>query len=276
MTLRPVGKDNNLRGPKGSPEMGTPADEAGPQAGAAIARHASNSLVRGPCLSVIMPVYNEEETVGKIIEAVLMQALVAELICVDDCSEDGTARILEKCSGVDPRLKVLRHSVNRGKGAALRTGIAEATAAIVVIQDADLEYDPEEYPILIAPIVEERADVVFGSRFIGSQEHRVLYFWHSLGNRLLTFISNIFTNLNLTDMETGYKAFRREIVQSIKIEEERFGFEPEITAKVARMNVRVYEVAISYHGRTYAEGKKIRGRDGLWAMWCILKYNLLP
>ena len=199
---------------------------------------------------------------------------MAQLICVDDCSEDGTRAISERHAKDDPRLKVLHHAVNRGKGAALRTGIAEATAPIVVIQDADLEYDPEEYPKLIAPIVEGSADVVFGSRFIGSEEHRVLYFWHSVGNRLLTLASNMFTNLNLTDMETCYKAFRREIIQRIRIEEDRFGFEPEITAKVAHMNARIYEVAISYHGRTYAEGKKIRGWDGLRAMWCIIKYNL--
>ena len=235
----------------------------------------SNSELQNPSLSVVMPIYNEEQTIAKIIQAVLKQPLVSELICVDDCSEDHTASILRKFDGYDARLKLLRHSSNLGKGAALRTGIAKATATIVIIQDADLEYDPEEYPILIAPIVEGRADVVFGSRFIGSQEHRVLYFWHSVGNRLLTLASNIFTNLNLTDMETCYKAFRRDIVQSIKIEEDRFGFEPEITAKVARMNARVYEVAISYHGRTYAEGKKIRGWDGLHAMWCIVKYNLL-
>ena len=221
-----------------------------------------------------MPVYNEEQTLAEIVETVLRQPLVAELICVDDCSEDGASAILESYSVSDPRLKVLRHAVNRGKGAALRTGIAKATAPIVIIQDADLEYDPEQYPRLVAPILEGRADVVFGSRFVGSEEHRVLYFWHSVGNKLLTLASNMFTNLNLTDMETCYKTFRRQLVQSIEIEEDRFGFEPEITAKVARMNARIYEVAVSYHGRTYAEGKKIRSWDGLRAMWCIVKYNL--
>ena len=230
--------------------------------------------LHSPCVSVVMPVYNEEQTLAEIIETVLKQPLVAELICVDDGSEDAAAVVLERYAGRDPRMRVLRHTVNRGKGAALRTGIAEATAPIVIIQDADLEYDPEEYPRLIAPIVEGRADVVFGSRFVGSEEHRVLYFWHSVGNKLLTLASNMFTNLNLTDMETCYKTFRRQLVQSIKIEEDRFGFEPEITAKVARMNARIYEVAVSYHGRTYAEGKKIRSWDGLRAMWCILKYNL--
>jgi glycosyltransferase involved in cell wall biosynthesis len=235
---------------------------------------AMTSNLLNPCLSVIMPVYNERQTLGEIIEAVLKQPLVAELICVDDCSEDGTAAVLEKYVGLGPRVRVLRHSSNRGKGAAVRTGIAEATAPIVIIQDADLEYDPEQYKRLIAPIVEGLADVVFGSRFVGSEEHRVLYFWHSIGNRLLTLASNMFTNLNLTDMETCYKIFRREIIQTIRIEEDRFGFEPEITAKVARMNARIYEVAISYHGRTYAEGKKINGKDGFRAMWCILKYNL--
>ena len=221
-----------------------------------------------------MPVYNEEQTLAEIVETVLRQPLVAELICVDDCSEDGASAILQSYSVSDPRLKVLRHAVNRGKGAALRTGIAKATAPIVIIQDADLEYDPEQYPRLVAPILEGRADVVFGSRFVGSEEHRVLYFWHSVGNKLLTLASNMFTNLNLTDMETCYKTFRRQLVQSIEIEEDRFGFEPEITAKVARMNARIYEVAVSYHGRTYAEGKKIRSWDGLRAMWCIVKYNL--
>jgi glycosyltransferase involved in cell wall biosynthesis len=221
-----------------------------------------------------MPVYNEADTLGAIIEAVLNQPLVAQLICVDDCSADGAVAVLERYATLDSRIRILRHTVNRGKGAALRTGFAKATAPIVVVQDADLEYDPEEYPRLVGPILEGRADVVFGSRFVGSEEHRVLYFWHSVGNRLLTLLSNMFTNLNLTDMETCYKAFRREIIQAIAIEEDRFGFEPEITAKVAHSNARIYEVAISYHGRTYAEGKKIRSWDGFKAMWCILKYNL--
>jgi glycosyltransferase involved in cell wall biosynthesis len=228
-----------------------------------------------PCLSVVMPVYNEETTLGAIVEAVLKQPLVAELICVDDCSVDGALTVLERHAARDPRIRILRHAVNRGKGAALRSGFAEATSPIVIVQDADLEYDPIDYPRLIAPILEGRADVVFGSRFIGSEEHRVLYFWHSVGNKLLTLASNMFTNLNLTDMETCYKVFRREVVQAITIEEDRFGIEPEMTAKVARMNARIYEVAISYHGRTYAEGKKIHSWDGVRAMWCIIKYNLL-
>jgi glycosyltransferase involved in cell wall biosynthesis len=222
-----------------------------------------------------MPVYNEEATLGAIVEAVLRQPLVAELICVDDCSVDGALGVLERYAALDPRVRILRHAVNRGKGAALRSGFAEATFPVVIVQDADLEYDPVEYPRLLEPILEGRADVVFGSRFVGSEEHRVLYFWHSVGNKLLTLASNMFTNLNLTDMETCYKVFRREIIQAITIEEDRFGIEPEITAKVARMNARIYEVAISYHGRTYAEGKKIRSWDGVRAMWCIIKYNLL-
>jgi glycosyltransferase involved in cell wall biosynthesis len=187
-----------------------------------------------------MPVYNEEATLGAIVEAVLKQPLVAELICVDDCSVDDAVTVLERYAALDSRLRVLRHAVNRGKGAALRTGFAKANFPIVIVQDADLEYDPIEYPRMIAPIMEGRADVVFGSRFVGSEEHRVLYFWHSVGNKLLTLASNMFTNLNLTDMETCYKVFRREILQAITIQEDRFGFEPEITAKVARMNARIY------------------------------------
>jgi glycosyltransferase involved in cell wall biosynthesis len=228
-----------------------------------------------PCLSVIMPVYNEATTVGEVIAIVLAQPSVAELICVNDCSSDGSGAVLDKIAAAEPRMRVFHHEVNKGKGAALATGISKATAPLVIIQDADLEYDPSEYPRIIRPILQNHADVVFGSRFIGSEEHRVLYFWHSVGNTFLTLLSNMFTNLNLTDMETCYKAFRREIIQSIPIEEPRFGFEPEITAKVARLGVRIYEVAISYHGRTYAEGKKIGWKDGFSALRCILKYNLL-
>jgi glycosyltransferase involved in cell wall biosynthesis len=234
------------------------------------------------CLSVVMPVYNEASTVADVIRKVLEQPQVAELIVVDDASTDGTWGVLQKLSTENSRpatsdslLKTFRHDINQGKGAALRTGITHATAPIVIIQDADFEYDPEEYPIMIGPILKDRADVVFGSRFIGSEAHRVLYFWHSIGNRFLTLLSNMFTNLNLTDMETCYKAFRREVIQNIAIEENRFGFEPEITAKIARMNLRFYEVAISYHGRTYAEGKKINWKDGVSALRCILKYGLL-
>ena len=226
------------------------------------------------CLSVIMPVYNEAKTVEEVIRKVLEQPQVAELITVNDASQDGTGKVLKELAQSLPKMRVLEHSVNQGKGAALRTGISHATQPYVLIQDADLEYDPEEYPILLKPILSGKADVVFGSRFIGGEAHRVLYFWHSIGNRFLTLLSNMFTNLNLTDMETCYKVFRREVIQSIRIEENRFGFEPEITAKVARKNVRIYEVAISYSGRTYAEGKKIGWKDGLSAIRCILKYSV--
>ena len=220
-----------------------------------------------------MPVYNEEKTVAEVVRTVLDQPIVAELVCVDDCSSDGSLRVLKELAAKNPRIQVKGHDVNQGKGAALRTGIALASQPIVIIQDADLEYDPSEYPKILGPILENRADVVFGSRFGGSEAHRVLYFWHSVGNQFLTLLSNMFTNLNITDMETCYKAFRREIIQSIEIEENRFGFEPEITAKVAKMGVRIYEVSVAYHGRTYAEGKKIGWRDGFSAIRCILKYG---
>lgn len=225
-----------------------------------------------PCLSVVMPAYDEEATVRAAVDAVLASPWVAQLIVVDDCSTDRTGELLDELD--DPRITVLRHGVNQGKGAALRTGFAHATSDFVVIQDADLEYDPAEYPKLLAPLLDGSADVVYGSRFAGGESHRVLYFWHSVGNKVLTLASNMVTNLNLTDMETCYKAFRREVIQSVTIEEDRFGFEPEITAKLARSGARFYEVGISYAGRTYEEGKKIGWRDGVRAFVCIAKYGL--
>jgi glycosyltransferase involved in cell wall biosynthesis len=227
----------------------------------------------GPCVSVIMPVYNEAATVQNVVNVVLEQPCVQELIIVDDCSRDGSWEVLQKITQSMPKVKIFRHDQNQGKGAALRTGIEKATAQFVLIQDADIEYDPGEYETLIGPILADKADVVFGSRFAGGGAHRVLYYWHSVGNRLLTMLSNMATNLNLSDMETCYKVFRREIIQKIRIEENRFGFEPEITAKVSHMDVRIYEVPISYYGRTYAEGKKINWRDGFSALRCIFKYN---
>jgi glycosyltransferase involved in cell wall biosynthesis len=226
------------------------------------------------CLSVVMPVFNEEKTVAAVVRRVLEQVVVGELIVVNDGSTDGSQAVLEALRGTDSRLRVTAHEINLGKGAALRSGISLATKPVVIVQDADLEYDPTEYPTVIAPILQDRADVVIGSRFIGSEAHRVLYFWHYVGNRFLTLLSNMFTNLNLSDMETCFKAFRREVIQAVEIEENRFGFEPEVMAKVARMKVRVYEVAISYHGRTYEEGKKIGWKDGLSAVRCIVKYGL--
>jgi len=226
-------------------------------------------------LSVVIPCYNESATIATLLEAVRNAPWPnKEIIVVDDCSRDGTREKLqgELRGQID---QLVLHEANQGKGAALRSGIAAATGEIVIIQDADLEYDPNEYPRLLAPIVEGRADVVYGSRFMGGAPHRVLYFWHSVGNGFLTLLSNMLTDLNLTDMETCYKVFRRELLQSITIEEDRFGFEPEITAKVARLKCRIYEVGISYYGRTYAEGKKIGYKDGFRAIWCILKYNLI-
>jgi glycosyltransferase involved in cell wall biosynthesis len=225
-------------------------------------------------LSVIIPVYNERATIAEIIRRVDEVPIDKELIIVDDCSTDGTRDIINQLSTKYP-LTSVRHEVNQGKGAAIRTGIRHVRGDMFVIQDADLEYDPVEYPKLIKPILDGKADVVFGSRFVGGEEHRVLYFWHSLGNRFLTLLSNMFTNLNLTDMETCYKVFRTEIVKGITLEQDRFGFEPEITAKVARTGCRIYEVGISYSGRTYAEGKKIGWKDGVKAIWCIVKYGLL-
>ena len=221
-----------------------------------------------------MPVYNEQATIGEVMSAVLEQRPVQELIVVDDGSRDGTWDTVNKIAARASNVKLLRHEVNRGKGAALAAGIAQATAPIVIIQDADLEYDPAEYYMVLKPILSGKADVVYGSRFSGAGPHRVLYFWHSVGNKLLTTFSNMVTNLNLTDMETCYKAFRREVIQGITIEESRFGFEPEITAKVSRRGLRIYEVPVSYYGRTYAEGKKINWRDGLSAFRCIIKYGL--
>ena len=205
---------------------------------------------------------------------VLAQSLVQEVVVVDDHSTDGGWAILQEIAATEPRLRLCRHERNQGKGAALRTGFAQATAPILLVQDADLEYDPREYPLLLEPILTDRAEVVFGTRFMGGGAHRVFYFWHSVGNRVLTLLSNMLTNLNLSDMETGYKVFRREVIQRIQLEEARFGFEPEITAKVSQLGLRVYEVPISYHGRTYAEGKKAKWRDGFRALYCILKYNL--
>lgn len=225
-------------------------------------------------LSVVVPVYNERATLRAVIERVLGLPLNIELICIDDGSKDGSVEILKELAGQHPQIRFFEQPRNMGKGAALRRGIAEATGDYVIVQDADLEYDPEDYHHLLEPLVAGKADVVYGSRFMGAAPHRVLYFWHSVGNWLLTLLSNCLTNINLTDMETCYKMFRREVIQSIPIEEDRFGFEPEITVKIARRNLRIYEVGISYWGRTYEEGKKIGWKDGFRALYCLVKYSL--
>lgn len=230
--------------------------------------------------TVVIPCYNERHTIHEIVAAVKASPIfhdgtaTPEILIVDDCSTDGTRDILK---GEIEQLvdKIVYHSQNQGKGAALRTGFQHATGDVVIVQDADLEYDPKEYGRLLGPILQDKADVVFGSRFMGGEPHRVVYFWHMIGNRVLTLLSNMFTNINLTDMETCYKLFRRKVLDGIQIEENRFGFEPEITAKVARGRWRIYEVGISYYGRTYEEGKKIGWRDGFRAIYAILKYNLL-
>jgi len=235
-------------------------------------------------LSIIIPAYNEEKTITTILDRInevkLIGNIEKEVIIVDDCSKDKTAQLVQEYMSSNSELtinyfKYLRHEINQGKGAAIHTGITQATGEYLLVQDADLEYDPGEYNTLLKPIMNAQADVVYGSRFMGGNAHRILFFWHSIGNRFLTFLSNMFSNLNLTDMETGYKMFRTDLIQRIKLEEKRFGFEPEITAKIAMVpGIRIYEVGVSYYGRTFAEGKKIGWRDGFRAIWCIMKYGL--
>ena len=239
-------------------------------------------LVKFDTLSIIIPVYNEARTIRQVLDQLrelrLTNDIGKEIILVNDCSSDDSSAVIGHYAAQYPalNLRLLQHAVNQGKGAALHTGIRAATGDYLIVQDADLEYDPEEYNLLIKPVLRGFADVVYGSRFMGGRPHRILFFWHSLANQFLTFLSNMFTDLNLTDMETCYKLFRRDLVQGLALREKRFGFEPEVTAKVARVpGVRIYEVGISYYGRTYAEGKKIGWRDGVRAVYCILKYGLL-
>lgn len=226
-------------------------------------------------LSIVIPVYNEEKTLGRLVDAVRASpvSLAKEIVIVNDCSKDGTGAVVDQLAATFPEVRAYHHERNQGKGAALRTGFQKATGEIVIIQDADLEYDPSDYPTLLAPILAGHADVVFGSRFLGGGAHRVHLFWHYVGNRLLTTLSNMATNLNLTDMEVCYKVFKREVLESIALKENRFGFEVEITAKVARGRWHIYEVPVSYRGRDYSEGKKITWKDGFRALWCIVKYR---
>ena len=225
-------------------------------------------------ISVVIPIYNEAATIAEVINRVNSVDILKEIIVVDDGSNDGSLQQLQTLEKRYDNLHVLVQPRNQGKGAALRLGFQQATGDYVLVQDADLEYDPADYPVLLKPLIDGKADVVYGSRFLTTKEHRVLFFWHSVGNQLLTLISNMFTNLNLTDMETGSKVFKRDVIQSIKLEQNRFGFEPEVTVKISRMKLRIYEVGISYSGRTYEEGKKIGWKDGVQALWCILKYSI--
>jgi glycosyltransferase involved in cell wall biosynthesis len=230
--------------------------------------------VRSPCVSVVIPCFDEAATLAAVVRSVLARRDVHEIIVVDDGSGDSSWHVLQQLASEDVRIRPVRHNQNRGKGAALRSGFAKVTGTIIVVQDADLEYDPSEYDLLLKPIIEGRADVVFGTRFLGAGTRRVLYFWHYVGNKLITMISNICSNMNFSDIEVGFKVFKTDIIRSIKLQENRFGFEPEITAKLAKLRgIRIYEVSISYFGRTYEEGKKIRWRDGVLALWLVIKYN---